>query len=114
MNDSVWKKYDQKGSLVETPKCEKPLFRMAKDGQCMHPQYIDKNGFLYFYEFHESGLTTKGKDRYVKVDKNGKRRGEYYGGGVTGANRSKFDANGNLYFFLYKDDKFWVEKITWN
>lgn len=111
--ENLWEKYNKIGNMIETLKCEKPLFRMAEYGQCLPPQYIDKKGFLYFYEFYGSGLTTKGNDRLIKVDRSGKRYGEYYGGGVTGANRDKFDANGNLYFFLYKDDKFWVEKISW-
>lgn len=112
--ESIWEKYDKTGHKIEILKCEEPLFRMSRTGQCIYPQHIDRNGFLYFYEFYESGLTSRGNDRYVKVDRQGKRFGEYSGGGVSGDNSTKFDARGDLYFFRYKKNKFWIERVSWN
>lgn len=110
-NKGIWEKYDKNGNIIGVVQCEGPYFRLEKGG-CNYPRFIDKNGFLYFYE--SGSPSTKGLIVF-KSDQQGKRYGEYiipysdiYG------NNIKFDTDGNLYILHYSKDRFWIEKISWD
>jgi hypothetical protein len=99
----VVEKYDMNSKLLATEKCGK-LYSWLEEGYCFVPQFIDKNGFIYWFE--KKGTVA------IKADKLGKRHGDYRirNADVYG-NTVKFDSNGNLYIFNYSGDEFWVEKI---
>lgn len=105
--DSVWEKFDRNGNSKGIEKCQQPYFEIEKQ-ECNYPRFIDKKGFLYYYELSQA--TNKGV--MVKIDQKGKRYGEV--SFEASQNQQKFDINGNLYIFNYADDKFWIEKINWN
>ncbi len=102
----TWEKYDKTGNRIGIMKCEKPYFK--QNSKCNHPRFIDKNGYLYFYEEEQSEV----EGAMVKVDKQGKEYGkasfEFF------QNLQKFNVYGNLYSLHFKDEKFWAEKISWN
>jgi hypothetical protein len=109
--EGIWEKYDSSGNMVGAVECEKPYFRLEKDG-CYYPRFIDKNGLLYFYK--SGSPSTKGLIVF-KGDQQGKRYGEYiipYSD--FHGNNIRFDADGNLYILHYAKDGFWIEKISWD
>lgn len=97
-------KYDVNSKLLATEKCGK-LYSWLENGYCFLPQFIDKNGFIYWFE--KKGTIG------IKADKQGRRLGYYR---ISNAdvyeNIVKFDLNGNLYIFNYSGDEFVVEKIV--
>lgn len=105
--EEAWEKYDRAGNSLGIVKCERPYFKV-ENTKCNYPRFIDKNGYMYFYEKEQP----EGKGAMVKVDKQGREYGR--APFEPFENLQKFDVYGNLYIFNFKDDKFWIEKITWN
>jgi hypothetical protein len=98
------KKYDINGNLAAQVKCGE-LYSWLEKGKCLIPYYIDKNGFLYWFE--KNGTVV------VKADKQRKRVAEYnIGPFFIYKNTSKFDGNGNFYILDNSETKFWIEKIV--
>lgn len=100
----IWRKYDSHGNDLGSIECVPPYFK--KNGnECDSARFVDKKGFTYFYE----GTDTS--NQIVRVDNKGNTVGTV--AAHLFGNLVKFDRNGNIYSFDYKDNEFWVEKITW-
>jgi hypothetical protein len=106
INKNIWEKYNIKGNKVGNVKCGEMYF-LLKNEHCNYPSFVDKNGFLYWFENNNTIL--------IKTDKDGKQYREYdVGPHSLFGNAVKFDTDGNLYILHYSKDGFWIEKISWD
>jgi tripartite motif-containing protein 71 len=97
--------YDKHGRLLERKQCGE-LHSWRKDGHCFTPQYVDKNGYLYWFE--ENGRVV------IKANRDENRVGEMRIPSVdVYGNTVKFDQNGNVYILRNTNSEIWVEKYSW-
>lgn len=103
INKNILEKYNINGNKVGAVKCGEIYFPL-KNEHCNYPSFVDKNGFLYWFEKNNTIL--------IKTDKEGKRYSEYDVGPYSlFGNAVKFDADGNLYILHYSKNGFWIGKI---
>lgn len=105
-------KYSSNGILMASGKCGDLYSWRAKDGVCLLPEFIDKNGYLYWFE---QGLTTETQIYMIatKTDRRGKVLGKHTVGFDPYGNTFKFDSNGNMYMLNSSKTAFWIEKVIW-
>lgn len=121
MKKNSWKRYDNNGRLLGSVECGdkslKAYFPPHENDTCnFPPQFIDKNGFIYYfnpgdnksdvvaiYKFDKHGVLKKYQKPDIEFQKIGN---------SISRNMIKFDEDGRLYTYSYSDKEFWIKRIS--
>lgn len=99
--------YDSNGKIIWKKKCGTTMSRIQKKF-CELPEWIDKNGNLYWTQNWSSVVT--------KTNANGKQLSSVdlgtYKIPSRGSNWVKFDRDGNMYFLNASKSEYFIEKVT--